>query len=845
MDMVQIMSENTSILEEIDGSIMQVFPNDASYAFLAGAGISMAPPSSLPSARAMCRMLLEFCAPGEEVDALIALQGLRYEQLVEEVQNQVDKELAFLEYLDIAPMPNINHLLLASMMVAGHPVITTNFDCLIEEAARAILPQDKQALLQIIITKENFKAAQLPAGTPSCTICKLHGSVKNALSNEDTRASLVTTMAALGRDRAHGETFSIEPFKKPAIIAAISGRVLVVLGYSGRDDFDIVPLLREFSSMKGIIWIEHDESIENPQVFHVRESDQAGDPATPPHIRLLANLAGRGASVSLIKGNTSTVISQLQSLMKIPSPPETSDSVGSRPSFTEWAAPIFDAVTPQQKEKLASALYHGHGKLQDAFRCASRGLEAATLAGEDRDITWFLNEQGIILETTGDLDGSLQCFEQALVIDEKGGDIGGQATRLGNIGALFQTKGKLDVALKYYKEVLAIAERVGEMRGKADVLDNIATVLFMQGEIVDAQKYIEQALAIDEKLGNLSKKAGRLINLGFVLKDRGDVNMSLNYFQQALAISEQLDDQLNKAISMNNIGLIQQMKGDPNGAMQSFEAAYKIHDALGDLSRKAVTLNNIGALLRIHGELEKALQFHEQALAINKQLDDKISIAGDLSSIGQVFMSAGKLDETMQYYKKALALCEETGDLHGKASKLNNIGAVLFHQKDFDGALDCFQQVLAIDEKLGNLSGKTSDLNNIGFMLKKRGEVDGALKCFEESLEISDKTGNLNDRASSLNNLGSLLQDKGDFDGALKHYEEALLVDEKTGDIEEKANQLNNIGNLFEQQGKLQEALEKYQLALETCEAAGLKRTAETIWKNLQAVKLRIQFGLL
>ncbi len=116
------MTEKSDMLDSVDGSITQVFPKDANYAFLAGAGVSMAPPASLPSARDMCKMLLDFCSPARESEALLALPGLRYEQLVEEVQNQIDKAIRFMEYLDIAPVPNKNHLMLAGAMAAGHPV---------------------------------------------------------------------------------------------------------------------------------------------------------------------------------------------------------------------------------------------------------------------------------------------------------------------------------------------------------------------------------------------------------------------------------------------------------------------------------------------------------------------------------------------------------------------------------------------------------------------------------------------------------------------------------------------------------------------------------------------------
>ncbi len=55
------------------------------------------------------------------------------------------------------------------------------------------------------------------------------------------------------------ETFAIEPYKKPAIYNLLNNRTLVIMGYSGSDDFDIGPMLKELPFLNKIIWIEHSQ----------------------------------------------------------------------------------------------------------------------------------------------------------------------------------------------------------------------------------------------------------------------------------------------------------------------------------------------------------------------------------------------------------------------------------------------------------------------------------------------------------------------------------------------------------------------------------------------------------
>lgn len=81
-----------------EGKIEELFPSDEQYTFLVGAGISMNPPSNLASARAIVRDLLELCGPEEEVDELLEVRGLRYELIVEIIQDMFDENLIFPQF---------------------------------------------------------------------------------------------------------------------------------------------------------------------------------------------------------------------------------------------------------------------------------------------------------------------------------------------------------------------------------------------------------------------------------------------------------------------------------------------------------------------------------------------------------------------------------------------------------------------------------------------------------------------------------------------------------------------------------------------------------------------------
>ena len=122
---------NFQLFETFHGKLEDLFSPEKKYTFLVGAGVSMDAPTNMPSAREIVKLLLDFCAPPEEIENLLSLKLLRYELVVEKIQGIFDEELKFMDYLELVTSPNIIHLFLDHLIKRSHYVITTNFDYLI------------------------------------------------------------------------------------------------------------------------------------------------------------------------------------------------------------------------------------------------------------------------------------------------------------------------------------------------------------------------------------------------------------------------------------------------------------------------------------------------------------------------------------------------------------------------------------------------------------------------------------------------------------------------------------------------------------------------------------------
>ena len=207
---------------------------------LAGAGVSMAAPASLPGWLELNRMVLgalmqrlgEYTERQAELEQLLGLLiKRRDEQRVfpPEYQAQVMEEQIGLDYfhalqaLDV-PQRNAAHETLAALAAAGYvaAIVTTNFDRLIEGAL-----ESRGVPHRVCIEPDGYRAladALASAQTGPLPVVKIHGSVEDA-------ASLVDTL----RQRLRG--------RGPALAAALRPLLArhhwVYCGFSGADlDFD-------------------------------------------------------------------------------------------------------------------------------------------------------------------------------------------------------------------------------------------------------------------------------------------------------------------------------------------------------------------------------------------------------------------------------------------------------------------------------------------------------------------------------------------------------------------------------------------------------------------------------
>ncbi|MFX1374261.1 MAG: tetratricopeptide repeat protein [Promethearchaeota archaeon] len=770
--------------KEYEEDINSLFPPEYGYTFLVGAGISMDSPTNMPSATEIVKSLLELCAPLEEVEKLFSLEMLRFELVVEKIQDEFDEELRFLDYLDNITEPNIIHYFLGNAITRGNYVVTTNFDYMIERALMRILDKKWHQDIIPVITKEDYVFYQDPKNlikAGKCLLYKIHGSKRNIITGLSTKHSLITTISALGREREEGETFAIEPFKKSAIYNLMKDRTLIVMGYSGSDDFDIEPTLKELPFLKRLIWIEHTQKHQIDIIWIRKENFQKDEQEISHLEKMLLEISISGDfEVLLIRTNTKNFIKTKLWEIFLPYIPlhelDVLESKTETQMFSEWIKPIYENIPQVYKYRLAIQLYFYLKKLEATLDCSEKGLRLAEESNDLNSKSYFLNFLGLVNQITGNYEKSINYYEEALQIDENAKDLSGKATDLGNIGSIHLTRGNYKLALDHYNEALEIANKLGDLSGKVANLNNIGRINEIRGELQIALNNYEEALKFTEKLGDLDGKATVLNNIGMIHGNQQEYNLALEKYNEALKIVENLGDLYGKIIITNNIGRVYDEFNDYDKALEKYEESIGIAEQLGDLSKKAGCLNNIGSIYLAQGNYNKALEKYQDALKIEDRLGNPLMKVIYLNNIGMIYNTQTEYKLALASYSKALQIIETLGDLSKKALLLTKVGSINMIQEDYQIALKNYEEAILIFGEIGELSNKAASLSNVGKIYEKLVNHHKALEVYEEALQIDDQIGDTMGKASDLYNLGRVYETHGEMRKALLHYENSITL---------------------------------------------------------------------
>ncbi|MFX1589198.1 MAG: tetratricopeptide repeat protein, partial [Promethearchaeota archaeon] len=753
-------------------NIKEMFGDNQKLTFLVGAGVSFEAPSQLPSPHEFMKTIIKYICTPSEIQNLIDTKYLRFENLIEIVRDIIDHDLNLLDFYSECDKPNIEHFFLAEMIKKGNFVVTTNFDYLIEYAL-SHLDIQKKKIIPVITEKdyEKFNDPEKLFKNGKMPVVKIHGSPKNIITGEDTRDSFINTIKLLGLNLDQNNIIQLEPFKAKLLENVSNERSLVIFGYSGKNDFDVLSTIKVMKNLKNIVWINHlDNGKDSEEIYRVDLNLQDSLKNLDEIDKMLLSIKQFNNSVDIYRINTNT--SKL--LEKFVEDKQNISSEKFSFNLQEWIKKVIKEPDELSKLYISSKIYYESKRYSDALRCLERLFRKADDREEDLWKAISLLEIGVINRDLGNYEKALEWFRKSLQVQFKTKNVEYKVKAFKNIGLIYHAIGNYKESHKYLTQALKDNEKVKDLSAKVEILNNLGLLYQSRENYIEALKNFEASNKLSDKLQNLKQKAISLKCIGKIYHIKENYSEALKYFNEALQIDELLENLEEKAEILNIIGFLYHETGNSLLGIEKCNEALRIFERLQLIEGKLESLNNLGIIFRDQWNYRKALEHFEEAYQIAERKELTDLEAKYANEIGIIFRSQDKYNEALEWLDISLNIYDQIGDTLGKVEVLENMGHIYKIQRDYTKALSRFDKVLDIFEQVNDQDKKATTLNTIGLIHLEQRNYNEALKNFENTLEIFEETENIEGSIETLSNLGYYYQEQGYYPEALRRYQDAL-----------------------------------------------------------------------
>ncbi|HYK00380.1 MAG TPA: tetratricopeptide repeat protein [Thermoanaerobaculia bacterium] len=562
--------------------------------FFVGAGVSAPPPSSLPLAAGLVASLIApvlqplKLPPGLARAVVKVLVGLRPEVITDVLLEHLGVDAAKPLLRALHGQPNAWHGFLGAALGAGCCIITTNFDTLIEKAGDAI-----GARHQTVVG-----TAVEGAVAPTSILFKIHGSLGGGNAGE----ALSSVALAV---RQVGQGLSVP--QAHLLGALIEDRPLIVLGYSGRDDFDIRPALLNVQRTAPGLWIVHErDSPIRPLAGQARRKSDAR-----PAAECARAWAG---SLDLFAGETSEMLDLLRPRR----------GFGRLPvRLPADVAPAADGLLPEPDASAIAILY----ALVEAraFELGTRVFQHAT---KRRASPRVLVARAVVLEKYGtDLRAAAVTARKARTASKRGpADI--RALVLDQSGVIARRRGHYRLALRFYDQALKIARpsKCPEWL-LMQIRSHRAVALEYLNRRAEALREHRRVAEYEKRTGDLRGLAKSLNNIGIVHMNQHQWKPAIAALEQSCALKRDLGDHRGVGQSLHNLGKLQFLRGDYASAEKTFLESLRIRLSRGrDEHGAAQSYVALAHVALKAGKLEDAERYATRAYDAHMAFGDQRGI---------------------------------------------------------------------------------------------------------------------------------------------------------------------------------------------------------------------------
>lgn len=453
----------------------------------------------------------------------------------------------------------------------------------------------------------------------------------------------------------------------------------------------------------------------------------------------------------------------------------------------------------------------------------------------------------------GELDLSVDYFQQALSLCEHLKDVAGQSACIGRLGTVTYHKGHPRKAISNYQESLKMARKMRCEYTIATDLGNIGRAFFMLGSYEEALSYYRRSFRLARNLkirkgtDKRKQKAIRRLkasiqgNLGDICLIRGQYKEAIFRYRKWLKVARKIGDYRLEGAALGGLGNAYQNFGDHRIGIQYHSQHLEISRKINDRMGESKALNNIGLSYNFLGQRQEAISYFEKSLKVKRECSNNLDEGSSLGNIGGLYFSLGRVKEAFNYFFEALEVADAAGNIHERLVALVNLGGAFIHGERYSEAIEFLEHSLVLSKSLGERLMEASINHSLGAAYANQGSYSQAFGYFQDALTIYQAIESQDGEATALHSLASIQYGRGEIKAAIRLAEQALAIRKEIGDYIHEIDTQCLLGRIYKSLSEYGKSIQIFQCALDNCYPDVMPFEALEVCRNLGDLWLEVR----
>ncbi len=311
--------------------------------------------------------------------------------------------------------------------------------------------------------------------------------------------------------------------------------------------------------------------------------------------------------------------------------------------------------------------------IKDCWLAWDKEEQALRVAGS---IYQEAESQAMQALASGDVDGAIPLFLQALKEAERQKNPSALDNVLGNLGSAYLTKEDDARAAFFTRNALEVEDRLFSSPNKLNWLLNLAWAQLSSGQGSAATLSFEKALARAREAGDERSIGVAMAGIANCLRSEGKIDEAESFFLQAISSARKIGDKVALSRRLGNLGLAYDNAGRHGEAIGPLSEALETAEGIGDRTYVVRWLETLSSACGRTGDPRPAIVAGERLVSSSNLQWSPQELLNCLGLAGLNYFSGRQLDKAKELWGRALALSREVEDPRSEMRLLLNMGNI-------------------------------------------------------------------------------------------------------------------------------------------------------------------------